>query len=262
MIIGSPLIASPALGAMDGIRHGFFTRRGGVSHGLYASLNCGPGSRDDPDAVSENRARAMTTLELPADALATLYQVHSGDVVTIEAPFAAEARPRADAMVSRRPGIALGILTADCVPVLMADGEAGVIGAAHAGWKGALSGVVDKTLAAMEALGARRSRIVCAVGPCIRQGSYEVGPEFPAAFLAERPENEAFFAESDRPGHHRFDLAGYVRMRLQQCTVGTIDDVGLDTRDDDRRFFSYRRCCLRGEADYGRQLSAIALAPE
>jgi YfiH family protein len=255
------LIESNHLHQAGNVRHGFFTRMGGVSRGIYAGLNCGPGSDDDPEAVAENRSRAMAVLDQRADALATLYQIHSAEVVAVEQPFATDARPKADAMVTSIPGIALGVLTADCVPVLFADGEAGVIGAAHAGWKGALYGVVDNTVAAMERLGAARSNIRAAVGPCIRQASYEVGPEFPAAFIKDRQENWAYFQRGDRDGHFQFDLAGYVVLRLQQAGIaaGNIDDLKLDTRDDEERFFSYRRTCLRGEPDYGRQLSAIAL---
>jgi hypothetical protein len=254
-------IESATLRTANNLRHGFFTRHGGVSEGIYAGLNCGPGSDDDPHAVKENRGRAMAALGQDAEALSTLYQIHSAEVVTVTQPFATGARPKADGMVTDRPGIALGILTADCIPVLFADGGAGVIGAAHAGWKGALTGVADNAIAAMERLGARRENIRAAIGPCIRQASYEVGPEFPAPFVKEDEENWRFFAKGERPEHYQFDLAAYARHRLEQAGIAPaqIDDLGLDTRDDEERFFSYRRTCLRREADYGRQLSAIVL---
>lgn len=248
------------LNELPGLRHGFFTREGGVSEGLYASLNCGLGSGDDPVHVAENRRRAAALLELEPERLLTCYQVHSPDVVTVERPWAPEERPRADALVTRTPGIALGILTADCAPVLLADAEARVIGAAHAGWKGALDGVLEATVAAMLALGAEAGRIVAGVGPCIAQRSYEVGPEFPAAFVARAVENADFF----RPGRGDrllFDLKGYVARRLVAAGVGTVLPLPCDTCAEEARFFSYRRACRRGEGDYGRGLSAIALAP-
>jgi len=248
------------LNALPGLRHGFFTREGGVSEGLYASLNCGLGSGDDPGHVAENRRRAAAALELEAERLLTCYQVHSPDVVTVERPWAPDERPRADALVTRTPGIALGILTADCAPVLLADAEAGVIGAAHAGWKGALDGVLEATVAAMVALGAEAGRIVAGIGPCIAQRSYEVGPEFPAAFVARAVENADFF----RPGQGDrllFDLKGYAARRLVAAGVGTVLPLPCDTCAEEARFFSYRRACRRGEGDYGRGLSAIALDP-
>jgi len=247
------------LNAMDGIRHGFFTREGGVSQGLYASLNCGFGSGDSPDAVTTNRGRAMTRLEVKPESLTTVHQVHSPNVVEIEAPVAREHAPKADAMVTRTPGVALGILTADCAPVLFAESEARVIGAAHAGWRGALTGVLDATVAAMVKHGARPERIVAAIGPCIAQRSYEVGPEFPAPFLAADPADAIFFAPSARAGHFMFDLRGYVARRLGKVGIAQVYQLPNDTCHEEARFFSYRRACLRGEGDYGRGLSSIVL---
>lgn len=255
-------LTSPVLAGHAALRHGFFTRRGGVSEGVYASLNCGAGSRDDPARVAENRDRAMTALGLPGDALATVYQVHSARVVAVDAPFPPAARPQADALVSARPGVALAVLTADCVPVLLADAEARVIGAVHAGWKGALAGVVEAAVAAMVGLGADRSRLEAALGPCIAQESYEVGADFPAPFLALNRADGRHFAPAERAGHYLFDLAGYVQARIEATGIGRVDRVAYDTRARDDLFFSYRRACLAGEVDYGRQLSAIALAPD
>jgi polyphenol oxidase len=242
--------------AEPGVAHGFFTREGGVSTGIYASLNCGGGSGDDRDAVAENRRRAATMLGVAPDALATNHQVHGIRVTTLVRPITGE-RPRADAMVTRERGLALGILTADCVPVLFADGEAGVIGAAHAGWRGALAGVLEATVSAMAALGAEPQRIRSGLGPAIGPASYEVGPEFPAPFLAQDPANARFFVAAGAKFH--FDLPGYVRARLSALGLAVINSTGGDTAADPQRFFSYRRSCLAGEADYGRLLSAIAL---
>jgi len=253
----SPLL-SPDLASLPGIRHGFFTRVGGISQGIYASLNCGPGSSDDPAAVAENRQIAMTALGLEGKALQTVHQVHGREVLTITEPMGSQ-RPRADGMATRQRGIALGILTADCVPVLLADGEAQVIGACHAGWKGALAGITDATVKAMQALGARAERIVAAVGPAIRQTSYEVGPEFPGPFLQADPGNARYFQAGSRTGHFQFDLTGYVGERLRRSGLGRVEDLGNDTRSEPRLFFSYRRTTLAGEPDYGRQLSAITL---
>jgi len=250
------------LGALDGdgIRHGFFTREGGVSDGLFASLNCGLGSGDDAVKVAENRGRAMAALGLKADRLATCYQVHSPSVVVVNAAWPSAERPRADAMVTQRKGVALGILTADCAPVLFADAGAEVIGAAHAGWRGALSGVLEATVEAMIGLGAAPERIGAGIGPCIAQPSYEVGPEFPAPFLAADPASADFFRPAPRSGHFLFDLGGYVERRLAELGLGRIERSGGDTAAEADRFFSYRRSCLRREKDYGRELSAICLA--
>lgn len=241
--------------ALGGVPHGFLGRRGGVSHGLHGGLNVGLGSADDPAAVAENRRRAAEAV-LPGAPLVTCFQIHSADCVTVAAP--PEERPRADALVTDRPGMALGILTADCAPVLLADAEAGVIGAAHAGWKGAIGGVTDTTLAAMERLGARRDRIAAAIGPCIARASYEVDEDFRRRFEAEDPANERFFVDA-RAGHAQFDLEAYVTHRLAAAGVRRIEALGLDTYADEDRFFSYRRATHRGEPDYGRQIAIIAL---
>ena len=235
--------------------HGFFTRAGGVSEGCFASLNCGWGSGDELDAVRENRTRAMGRIGLGAEALATVYQVHSARVEVLDTVPPMDGRPEADAMVTTRAGMALGILTADCVPVLLVDPTVPVIGAAHAGWKGARDGVVEATVAAMVAQGARVDRIRAGIGPAIRQKSYEVGPEFPALFTGA----EQFFAPVPREGKHLFDLPGCVRQRLATLGVGTIEDVEADTLSDEARFFSYRRATHHGEREYGRLLSAIAI---
>lgn len=240
-----------------GIRHGFFTREGGVSDGIYASLNAGRGSRDEAAHVAENRGRIARTLGVAPDALISMNQTHSPDVLVVDAPRT--DRPRVDALVTRTKGLALGVLHADCAPVLFADGEAGVVGGAHSGWRGAVGGVLEATLAAMTALGAKSSRIVAAIGPTIAQPSYEVGPEFPAPIVAAIPEAAAFFTPSTRAAHHHFDLPGYIVMRLRRAGVEAIDDLGLDTYRDEKLFFSYRRATHRGEADYGRLLSAISL---
>ena len=252
------MISEPALDALSGIRHGFFTREGGVSGGVFASLNCGFGSGDAMDKVAENRRRAMARLGVGADALTTLYQVHSAEVVAVERPFAQGQAPRADAMVTRTPGLALGILTADCAPVLFADPRARIAGAAHAGWRGALNGVVEATVAAMEKLGARREDIVAAVGPAIARGSYEVGPEFRREFLARDAANEVFF-DKGTGDRFRFDLPSYVAERLRRAGIGTVAEVAADTCADPDRFFSYRRTTLQGGRDYGRALSGVVI---
>jgi YfiH family protein len=245
-------------GCLGNLRHGFLGRRGGVSSGELAGLNVGYGSGDDRAAIDENRRRAVAAL-LPSAQLATVHQVHSADVVQADRPWPQDERPRADAMVSDKPGLLLGILTADCAPVLFADHQAGVIGASHAGWRGALAGVTDSTLAAMERLGARRDRICAAVGPCIGPASYEVDEGFRARFLADDPANARFFAEGPA-GKPHFDLPRYVVHRLLAAGIGEVEALHLDTYVDADRFYSYRRASHRGEADYGRQLSAIALA--
>ena len=243
--------------ALDGIAHGFLGRRGGVSEGVCAGLNVGWGSGDDRAAIAENRRRAVEAVA-PAAELVTVHQVHSPEVVFAEASWADDARPRADAMVANRTGLALGILTADCAPVLLADPEAGVIGAAHAGWKGAFSGVVESTVAAMARLGARRERIAAAVGPCIARKSYEVDDAFYRRFADADPENERFFGPG-RAGHHQFDLEGFVVSRLAEAGLSRVEALGQDTYSQPELFFSYRRSTHRGEPDYGRQISLIAL---
>ena len=244
-------------GCLAGLPHGFLGRRGGVSAGELAGLNVGYGSSDHRDAIAENRGRAIGAL-LPGAELATVHQVHSAEAVIAERPWPQDQRPPADAMVSDRPGLLLGILTADCAPVLFADEAAGVIGAAHAGWRGALSGVTDSTIEAMERLGASRARINAAVGPCIGPASYEVDELFRDRFLADDPANARFFADGPA-GKPHFDLPRYVVHRLLAAGIGEVEALHLDTYADAERFFSYRRATHRKEADYGRQLSAIAL---
>jgi polyphenol oxidase len=244
--------------ALEGVAHGFLGRRGGVSAGVVAGLNVGTGSQDDPAAIEENRRRAAEAV-LPGARLVTVYQVHSPECVVADA-WAFADRPQADAMVTDRPGLLLGILTADCAPVLLADPEARVIGAAHAGWKGALAGVTGRTVEAMERLGARRERIAAAIGPCIARASYEVDTEFARRFEAADRANERFFS-AGRPGHLQFDLEGYVAARLASLGITRVDALGLDTYADENRFFSFRRATHRHEPDYGRQISLIGLAP-
>jgi len=242
---------------LEGLPHGFLGRRGGVSGGAYASLNVGTGSEDDPALVEQNRRIAADAV-LPGAALATVYQVHSALCERVIAPWPLAERPHADAMVTDRPGVLLGILTADCAPVLLADRQAGVVGAAHAGWKGAIGGVTDAAIAAMEALGANRSRIAAAIGPCIAQASYEVDEGFLVRFCQDDPANEHFF-KPGRPGHQQFDLAGYVAARLAGAGIGTVAITGHDTLAEEARFFSYRRATLAGEDGYGRQISLIGV---
>jgi YfiH family protein len=243
--------------SLDGLAHGFLGRLGGVSHGEVAGLNVGLGSGDDRSAIAENRRRAVAAVS-PGRQLATVYQVHSADCVTAGDPWADDARPHADALVTDRPDLVLGIVTADCAPVLFADREAGVVGAAHAGWKGALGGVTDTTITRMEQLGARRDRIVAVVGPCIAQASYEVDDGFQVRFCQAEAGNAAYFTPGT-PGHWHFDLEGYVAARLRARGIASVEQLGLDTYSATQRFFSYRRACHLGEASYGRQISLIAL---
>ena len=243
----------------DGVVHGFFTREGGVSHGIYAGLNCGPGSGDDRAYVRQNRRRAKAALGLETGDLVSLHQAHTAECVTVTRAWPDGERPRADGMATDRPNIALGVLTADCAPVLFVDPHARVIGAAHAGWRGAVDGVLDSTVDAMEALGAARARIVAGIGPTIGPQSYEVGPEFPERVAAGPIAADGFFQPAAREGHFLFDLPGYVRARLTRAGVGHAAWIGEDTVPDETRFFSYRRATHRGEGDYGRLLSAIAL---
>jgi YfiH family protein len=252
-----PTLQAASLAALPGIRHAFFTREGGVSEGIYASLNGGQGSGDKSEKVEENRARMAAALAIPAARLINAYQIHSPDVVVAETPWTRETRPRADAIVTQVPGLAIGVSTADCGPVLFADAEAGVVAAAHAGWKGALGGVLEATIAMMEQISADRCRISAALGPMIRQISYEVGPEFVARFAAADAANARFFVTGER-GSALFDLAGYISSRLSAAGIRNIEDIGLDTYSD-ARFFSYRRATHRGESDYGRHINAIAL---
>jgi polyphenol oxidase len=243
--------------ALDGVAHGFLGRRGGVSRGMLSGLNVGTGSSDDPAAIAENRRRA-TEAVVPGGQLATVFQIHSTEAVIATDAWPIDARPHADALVTDRPGLALGILTADCAPVLFADREAGVVAAAHAGWKGAIGGVTDSTIARMERLGAHRDRIAAAVGPCIARASYEVDEAFLRRFLDADPENERFFAAC-RPEHHQFDLEAYVAHRLAAAGIRRIETLGEDTYSQPDRFFSYRRSTHRSEPDYGRQISVIGI---
>jgi polyphenol oxidase len=253
------MIQASTLADLDGVQHFFFTRRGGVSAGLYSSLNCGYGSGDDAGNVRENRNRAAAAFELGEADLLTLHQIHSTEVLTVAGRrWTSPGAPKADALVTDRPGVVLGVLAADCAPVLLADPAARVIGAAHAGWKGALNGVVEATIAAMEKLGARRERLRAAIGPCIGRDSYEVGPEFPAPFQAQDEAHAAFFQPAPRPGHFLFDLAGYLKHRMALAGVAAAA-TGHDTLTAHEDFFSYRRNTLKGVRDYGRGLSAIAL---
>jgi len=254
------MLQAPSLAALPGIRHGFFTREGGVSDGVYATLNGGTGSNDTPANVAENRARMAAAVGVAADHFLTCYQIHSPEVVVAETPWAHQQRPRADAIVTRTPKLAIGVSTADCGPVLMADAEARVIGAAHAGWRGALTGVIEATITAMEKLGARRARIVAATGPMIRQANYEVGQDLIDRFVAVQPNNVRFFKPAARPGHAMFDLAGYVVSRLRRAEIAQIEDLGHCTYADPAQFYSYRRATHRAEPDYGRHINAIALA--
>jgi len=253
------MIQASSLSKLPRIRHAFFTRDGGVSNGIYASLNGGVGSNDAPDKVAENRARMATALGVAPNHLITPYQIHSAEVAVADAPWTAEARPRADAVVTRTPGLAIGVSTADCGPLLFADSDAGVIGAAHAGWRGAFTGVIEATLGAMEQLGADRGRVVTVLGPTISQPNYEVGPEFVERFLAADADNARFFTDSERPGHAMFDLNGYIAYRVEKAGVGHFTDLGLCTYAEPDRFYSYRRTTQRGEPDYGRHINAIAL---
>ncbi len=240
------------------IPHGFFTRHGGVSTGLYQSLNCGPGSDDKKEAVVENRRRAPRHLAGAEAPLATLYQIHSGKVVVADQPFPLDNLPKADALVSNTKGLVIGVLTADCAPVLFADTRAGVIGAAHAGWRGVLAGILENTIGAMESLSADRKNILAAIGPCIAKASYEVGQDFYHPFISADPCYGDFFSPGQKDKHF-FDLEGFVKMRLHAAGLDEVSALSLDTYREEQEFFSYRRTCHKKEADYGRQLSAICL---
>ena len=249
---------SPLLSAIPVLRHRFFTRDGGVSTGIYRGLNGGIGSQDDPTHVQENRRRMAEAVGVAPSHFLTAFQIHSPDVAIAEGPWPADQRPKVDAMVTRVPGLALGVTTADCGPVLFADPNARVIGAAHAGWKGAFTGVLEATIDAMEGLGADRTDMVVAIGPLIRQPSYEVGSEFVARFTDTDPAFDRFFVPSTRDGHAMFDLAGFIRMRLENAGITRIDDLAIDTYPNED-LFSYRRSVHRKEGDYGRQIHAIVL---
>jgi hypothetical protein len=254
------MLQASSFAVLPGIRHAFFTRSGGVSQGVYSSLNGGVGSRDTPERVAENRARMAAALGVSADRLVTPFQIHSPDVIVVKEPWTRENRPRADAVVTQMPRLAIGVSTADCGPLLFADSAAGVIGAAHAGWRGALSGVVEATVAAMERLGAKRIRVAAALGPTIRQSNYEVGPEFIERFLAADTANGRYFKPSEREDHAMFDLCGYIAQRVEQAGITQFEDLGLCTYEEPERFYSFRRSTHRNEPDYGRHINAIALS--
>jgi YfiH family protein len=254
-------LTSPLLSAVPGLRHAFFTREGGVSGGIYRSLNAGIGSHDDPASVTENRQRMAEQLGVLPQHFLTVYQTHSPDAIVATAPWPEGPRPRSDAIVTRTAGLAIGATAADCAPVLLVEPDARVIGAAHAGWKGALTGVLESAIDAMEKLGAARGRIIAAIGPLIRQPSYQVGGEFVERFTEADADNALFFRPSAREGHSMFDLAGYIRRRLETAGLLTIDDIGVDTYADEN-FFSYRRSVHRKEPDYGRHVHAIVLERE
>jgi hypothetical protein len=248
-----------SLAAIEGVRHGFFTRQGGVSTGIYASLNCGPGSRDDAANVAENRTRVAEILGIEPSHLITLFQIHSAEALRADKPWKDGKAPEADAIVTAKRGLAIGVLTADCAPVLLCDGEARVIGAAHAGWRGALTGIVEATVKAMVKLGANPERIAAVIGPTISQEAYEVGSGFRDQFITQEPDSAAFFITDEGSGEPHFDLPGYVGERLSRAGVATIADLGLCTYCEETRLFSYRRSQHHGENDYGRQISAILL---
>ena len=253
------IVRSAYLEALSRVQHGFLTREGGVSKGPYASLNCGSANGDDSDCVTENRQRAVLAVDDDASSLCTARQVHGTDAIIVETAWAADQSPQADALITNRPGIALGVTSADCAPVLIADSGAGIIAAVHAGWRGALAGVVDSTVAAMVKLGGNPDRMVAAVGPCIAQQSYEVGAEFPAPFLEQNATNQRFFVPADTETRFRFDLSGYVCSRISKIGVLSIDPLGLDTCADEARFFSYRRARQQSETVFGLGISIISL---
>ncbi len=244
---------------LDGLRHGFFTRRGGVSGGIYQSLNIGLGSDDDRDSVLENRKRVADDLGVEPGRLLAPYQIHSPDVITVAGPWQEQTNRKADALVTGTPGLAIGVSTADCGPILFADPDAGVIGAAHSGWKGALGGVLQNTVAAMEALGASRAGTIAVLGPTISRSAYEVGPEFQDRFVQEDPGNARYFIPSGKEDHFMFDLPAFITGMLERLGLALVADMALCTYEDEDRFFSYRRTTHRKELDYGRQISAIVL---
>ena len=252
------ILESSLLSAVPGLRHAFFSREGGVSAGIYAGLNGGIGSHDNPAHVAENRRRMAARIHVPPEHFLTVFQVHSPDVAVASRPWDTASRPKADAIVTCTAGLAIGVTAADCGPILLADPKARVIGAAHAGWKGALTGIIESTVGAMEKLGAERANIVAAIGPLIRQPSYEVGNEFVERFIEADAENSLYFLPGARADHAMFDLAGFIRQRLDKAGVLVVDDTGIDTYSD-QRFFSYRRSVHRKEADYGRHVHAIVL---
>ena len=255
------MVQSQLLSGCSGIRHAFFTRDGGVSTGIYASLNGGVGSNDDASHVAENRARMARHLDVTPDRFLSAYQIHSPQAVVADTPWTNDARPRADAIVTKTPGLAIGISTADCGPLLFADEQARVIGAAHAGWRGAFSGVMENTIEAMEKLGADRSSIKVSLGPLIRQGNYEVSQDFVDQFVRENESHSRFFAPAERARHAMFDLPGFIAARIEKSGITQFQDLGLCTYADPERFYSYRRSTHRAAPDYGRHINAIVLAP-
>ena len=244
---------------LPGVRHAFFTRAGGVSTGVYASLNGGVGSKDAATHVSENRARMAACLGVERARLLVPFQIHSATALVVTEPWAPDARPRCDGLTTQAEGLALGVTGADCGMLLFADARAGVIGACHAGWKGALTGMIEATVAAMETLGAKRARTHVALGPAIGAASYEVGPEFVARFVESDPDFNSFFIPSTRADHAMFNLPGFIAMRVAAVGVASFENLGVDTYADEERCFSYRRSVHRNESDYGRLVSAIAL---
>jgi polyphenol oxidase len=253
------MITLAALEDLPGIRHGFMTRAGGVSEGIYASLNCGLGSDDDLERVRENRRRVLRMADIPANTLLTAHQIHSPDVLVVDEEWHGSPRPKVDALVTKRPNVAIAASSADCVPILFADPEARIVGAAHAGWRGAIGGVLQATVKQMCALGAKPERIRAGIGPCIGPASYEVGPEFPAPFLAQNQANAHFFRAAKRADHHMFDLESYVASELAALKLAEIEVAHRDTCVEADTFFSYRRSVLRKEPDYGRHVSVIGL---
>jgi YfiH family protein len=255
-----PFISAASL-SHSGVRHAFFTREGGVSSGVYASLNGGTGSRDEPQKVEENRNRMAAALGVSPDRLLIPFQVHSADAMVVDKPWANGTRPRCDGIATNVPGLALAVTGADCGMLLFSDSKAGAVAAAHAGWKGALAGILEATLVQLERLGARRCDIAVALGPTIGRNSYEVGPEFMARFLSDRTDYKRFFTASKREGHVYFDLPAFIEMRANEANVGSFEDLALDTCAEETRFFSYRRMTHRGEPDYGRLVAGITLHP-
>jgi hypothetical protein len=253
------MIVSDLLKQQDNVRHGFFTRQGGVSNGIYSSLNCGYGSGDEADKVRENRLRVTAKLGIEQNHIASVRQVHSGRAVVAQADWSRETMPEADAIVTAEHGLAIGILTADCTPVLFCDASVPVIGAAHAGWRGAKGGVLEATIELMVELGAARESICASIGPTISQAAYEVGEDFRDNFVSDDLNNAAFFVKDDEGGKPHFDLPGYCRNRLIQTGIQSVELLGLCTYASDSLFYSYRRSTHRGEADYGRQISAIVI---
>lgn len=254
-------ITADCLADARGVAHGFFTREGGVSDGIYAGLNCGAGSKDDRASVTENRERVARHLGTEGTRLVSCYQIHSADTIVVTEPWTFATMPRADGLVTNVPGIAVGALAADCAPVLFADPDARVVASAHAGWKGALGGILESTIATMERLGARRSRIRAALGPCIGPAAYEVGPEFEARFVETDAGHARFFRRPRPDERPYFDLPGFVLSRLEAAGLDTVENCTACTYGDEARLYSYRRATHRGEPDYGRQISAIVLMP-